>query len=149
MIDKGDEDSNCVFALDTNIFILLTKEGYIKEILENGKGKLLIMLPPSVNKELEHRPDSQRRIFMINGKNNCIIKDINPRHDTIASISEKYRLGEGEIACIAYCKDNPAVMFVSNDKIAINKATEEKIKTLSYDQFLKLLEDKGIIYIKQ
>jgi hypothetical protein len=60
-------------------------------------------------------------------------------------IKIKYTLGKGELACIAYCKENNSVIFITNDEKAIKKSLEESIKVRNVEQFIDILDNKKVI----
>jgi hypothetical protein len=141
-------NDECTFVLDTNAFIILERKSLIRPITNsNNVNKILIILLNEIEEELNPsaKYHSQLLILIDEGTKKGFLKRMKVNTTILNDIKYRYTLGKGELACIAYCKENNSAIFVTNDEKAIKKSLEESIKIRNVEQFIDILDNKKVI----
>lgn len=128
--------STFILWSDVSFMELIVRKKLLKEVIEE------IIITPQVYSEIKDSLSSQ---FLADGLRNGVFSMGNCDENHLNAISVKYKLGKGEISCMAFCLQNQEYVFLSDDKIAIKKAKREGLKTLSTDKLLHALLEKGLV----
>jgi predicted nucleic acid-binding protein len=133
------------FVVDTSSFILWSEVSFMEIIVD--KKLFSIVLTKDVADELK---DEISLFYLNKGMEKGIIKIVEVENKEKDIISVKYRLGKGEISCIAFCIKEGKVL-VTDDKLAKKKAEKEKVKVFNTSQLIKefIKDEKLLMLIKE
>jgi len=126
-------------VVDACSFILWSETSLLEIIFENKL--FLIFLTMDVIDELK---DIESRLYLNKGVTEGMIKIVNVDDKDKENITVKYKLGKGEISCIAFCSKEGKV-FVTDDIAARNKAEKEGVKVFTTKQLIvEFIRDEHI-----
>jgi predicted nucleic acid-binding protein len=132
-------------VVDASSFILWSEVSFLEIIIDR---KLFsIVLTKDVADELK---DEDSLFYLNKGMEKGVVKIVEVENKEKDSISVRYRLGKGEISCIAFCMKE-GKLFVTDDKLAKKKAEKEKVKVLDTSQLIKefVKDEKLLMLIKE
>jgi len=129
-------------VVDASSFILWSEVSFMEIIID---GKLFsIVLTKDVADELK---DKDSLFYLNKGMEKEVIKIVEVDNKEKDSISVKYRLGKGEISCIAFCMKE-GKLFVTDDKLAKKKAEKENVKVFNTSQLIKeFVKDENLLIL--
>jgi predicted nucleic acid-binding protein len=132
-------------VVDTSSFILWSEVSFMEIII--NKKLFSILLTKDVADELK---DEDSRFYLNKGIEKGVVKIVEVDNKEKDRISVKYRLGKGEISCIAFCIKEGKIL-VTDDKLAKNKAEKEKVKVFNTSQLIKefVKDEKLLMPIKE
>ena len=118
-------------VIDTASFILWSQVSFMEFVIE--RKLFLIILTKEVIEELR---DPLSLFYFNKGIEAGMIKKVCIDESWKNRISVKYRLGKGEISCIAFCLKEKK-MFVTDDIQAKKKAEKEGVNVKTTPQILR------------
>jgi predicted nucleic acid-binding protein len=132
-------------VVDASSFILWSEVSFMEIIIDR---KLFsIVITKDVAEELK---DEDSLFYLNKGIEKGVVKIVEVDNKEKDRISVKYRLGKGEISCIAFCIKEGKIL-VTDDKLAKKKAEKEKVKVFNTSQLIKefVKDEKLLMLIKE
>jgi predicted nucleic acid-binding protein len=132
-------------VVDASSFILWSEVSFMEIIIDR---KLFsIVITKDVAEELK---DEDSLFYLNKGIEKGVVKIVEVDNKEKDRISVKYRLGKGEISCIAFCIKEGKIL-VTDDKLAEKKAEKEKVKVFNTSQLIKefVKDEKLLMLIKE
>lgn len=127
-------------VIDACSFILWSEVSFMEVIFQKKLFRILL-----TQEVLEEIKDPISRFFLSKGSELGLIRLVSVEESIKKEISGKYRLGKGELSCIAFCKERRGI-FVTDDDTARKKAEKENIEVKSTRDVLKeFVEEKTIL----